>query len=122
MGWLGLTLALNLSFVSSEVLLIVLSDKINERRDNGSTEQRAGFHSQSGFFSGESMHTSGSVPAEHDLGTPSTCGSDPEATPESEIVRLLNCRDHYTALGFSRFENIDLSVLKREYRKKVGAI
>lgn len=121
-GWLGLTLALNLSFVSSEVLLIILSDKINEQRENGSAEQRAGFQGESGFFSGESMHTSASVAAEHDLGTPSACGSDPEATPESEIVRLLNCRDHYTALGFSRFGNIDLSVLKREYRKKVGAI
>lgn len=117
-GWLGLTFALNLAFVSSEVLLIVLSDKINERRDNGSAEQSAGFQGQSGFFSGESMHTSASVPTEHDLGTPSTSGSDPEATPESEIVRLLNCRDYYTALGFSRFGSIDPSVLKREYKKK----
>lgn len=113
--------ALNLSFISSEVLLIYLSDKINEQRNNGS----AGFQGQSGFSSGESTYAeaaSTGMPADRDPGIPSTSRSDAETTPESEIVRLLNCRDHYAALGFSRFENVDLSVLKREYKKKVGII
>ncbi|KAL0414853.1 UNVERIFIED_CONTAM: 30S ribosomal protein S6 [Sesamum radiatum] len=56
--------------------------------------------------------------ADRSAGVPSTSGSDFETTSEDEVVRLLNCADHYAALGLSRFENIDVSVIKKEYRKK----
>ncbi|KAG6764041.1 hypothetical protein POTOM_031495 [Populus tomentosa] len=52
-------------------------------------------------------------------GVPSTSasGADSELTSEEEIARLLNCTDHFSVLGLSRYENVDVSVLKREYRK-----
>jgi len=52
-------------------------------------------------------------------GVPSTSGADSELTSVEEIARLLNCTDHYSVLGLSRYENVDVSVLKREYRKMV---
>ncbi|KAL3617189.1 hypothetical protein CASFOL_038936 [Castilleja foliolosa] len=51
-------------------------------------------------------------------GVPSTSQSDSELTSEDEIVGLLSCADHYAALGLTRLENIDVLVIKREYRKK----
>ena len=42
-----------------------------------------------------------------------------ELTSEDEVARLLNCADHYSAFGFRLYEIIDVSVLKREYKKKV---
>nr|POE95560.1 dnaj like subfamily c member 14 [Quercus suber] len=56
--------------------------------------------------------------ADRGPGVPSTSGTDSELTSEEEVVRLLNCTDHYLVLGLSRYEDIDVSVLKREYRKK----
>lgn len=49
---------------------------------------------------------------------PSTSGAE-ELTSEDEVARLLNCTDHYSAFGFRPYEIIDVSVLKREYKKKV---
>ncbi|KAK1293928.1 hypothetical protein QJS10_CPA16g01696 [Acorus calamus] len=57
-------------------------------------------------------------PADQSAGIPSTSGADAELSSEDEVIRLLNCNDHYSALGFSRYDNIDVSILKREYRKK----
>ncbi|GJN22781.1 hypothetical protein PR202_gb10378 [Eleusine coracana subsp. coracana] len=51
-------------------------------------------------------------------GDPSTSGAEKELTSEDEVARLLSCTDHYSALGFRRYENIDASSLKREYKKK----
>ncbi|KAL0904461.1 hypothetical protein M5K25_026578 [Dendrobium thyrsiflorum] len=90
MGWLGLLLALNLSFISSDVLIHVLKNNANEKR--------------------------GSADFSHEV--PSTSGRETELTSEDELARLLNSCDHYTALGFNRFENVDVSVLKKEYRKR----
>ncbi|KAF3969422.1 hypothetical protein CMV_006783 [Castanea mollissima] len=47
-----------------------------------------------------------------------TVRTNSELTFEEEVVRLLNCTDHYLVLGLSWCEDIDVSVLKREYRKK----
>ncbi|KAJ6312299.1 hypothetical protein OIU77_013939 [Salix suchowensis] len=93
-GWLGLLLALNLSFISSDILVVQAS------------------------FNGDSFETGPGLSADRSPGVPSTSGSDSELTSEEEVVRLLNCTDHYSALGLSRNENVDVSVLKREYRKK----
>ncbi|KAK1380350.1 hypothetical protein POM88_027094 [Heracleum sosnowskyi] len=35
-----------------------------------------------------------------------------------EVERLLNCADHYSALGFSKFDEIKDSILKANYREK----
>lgn len=84
-----------------------------------SPEQATGSQGQPSF------HTNESVPADNgsadrNPGIPSTSGSDSETTSEDEVVRLLNCTDHYAALGLSRFSNIDAVFIKKEYRKKVN--
>ncbi|XP_011100725.1 uncharacterized protein LOC105178865 [Sesamum indicum] len=124
-GWRGLVLGLNLSFISSDALLFLLRNIINEQRTpNSSTEQAAGVQGQPSSFPNESVHYSPTdtdatgIRADRSAGAPSTSGSDSEMTSEDEVVRLLNCTDHYAALGLSRFENIDVSVIKKEYRKK----
>ncbi|CAA3023924.1 Molecular chaperone (superfamily) [Olea europaea subsp. europaea] len=122
-GWLGVLIGLNLSFISSDILLYVLRNTLEQRRPNIHEEQAAGMQGEPSFFSHESMHASSSgtgtdVPDDRNPGIPSTSGSDSEVTSEDEVVRLLNCKDHYAALGLFRFQNIDLSIIKREYRKK----
>jgi len=82
---------------------------------------------QPGFFHGDTVHASTSetgpgLSADRGPGVPSTSGTDSELNSEEEVVRLLNCTDHYLVLGLSRYEDIDVSVLKREYRKKVNGI
>lgn len=122
-GWLGLLIGLNFSFISSDVLIYFLKNNINQhRRPNRFPEQTAGMQGQSGFFHGDTVHASTSetgpgLSADRGPGFPSTSGTD-EMTSEEEVVRLLNCTDHYLVLGLSRYEDIDVSVLKREYRKK----
>ncbi|ERN03153.1 hypothetical protein AMTRI_Chr02g220690 [Amborella trichopoda] len=123
-GWLGLFLGINLSFISSDVLIYFLKNNINERESRGATDETQG---RPGAFFGEPLHSGSSDPGfqtatarSTDQGFPSTSGasSETELTSEEEVVRLLNCADHYAALGLSRFENIDVQSLKREYRKK----
>ncbi|CAI9771118.1 unnamed protein product [Fraxinus pennsylvanica] len=122
-GWLGVLVGLNLSFISSDVLLYVLRNTLEQRRPDIHAEQAAGMQGEPSFFSHESMHASSSgigtdVPDDRNPGIPSTSKSDSEMTSEDEVVRLLNCKDHYSALGLFRFQNVDVSVIKREYRKK----
>nr|GMD56138.1 uncharacterized protein LOC109170176 isoform X1 [Ipomoea batatas] len=97
-GWLGLLLGLNLSFISSDVLIFFLKNNLNEQgRPDSFPEQTAGVSADVG----------GGLPADHSAGIPSTSGSDSEMTSENEVIRLLNCADHYSALGLSRFQNVD---------------
>ena len=124
-GWLGLVFGLNLSFISSDILIYFLKSNINHnRRPNISPEQAPGMQGQPGFFNSDQGHASSSetgpgFSADRSPGVPSTSGADSEITSEDEVVRLLNCTDHYSVLGFSRYEDLDVSLLKREYRKKV---
>lgn len=127
-GWLGLLLGLNLSFISSDVLIHFLQNKLNEHRSNDPSEQARHSQGRSGHWYGEPFHSStaddtfqsaSERSADQSTGIPSTSGAEAELTSEDEVLRLLNCTDHYSALGFTRYENIDVSVLKREYRKKV---
>ncbi|CAK7326297.1 unnamed protein product [Dovyalis caffra] len=118
-GWLGLLLALNLSFISSDILIYFLKNNINrQRRSDRTSEHSAGMEGRPGFFNGDSFETGPGLSADRGPGIPSTSGTDSELTSEEEVVRLLSCADHYSVLGFSRHENVDVSVLKREYRKK----
>ncbi|KAL8484725.1 hypothetical protein ACS0TY_027141 [Phlomoides rotata] len=124
-GWLGLVLGLNLSFISSDALLFFLRNIINEQGiPQSSPEQATGSQGQPSFHTNESVHASpadngsAGLQADRNPGKPSTSGSDSETTSEDEVVRLLNCTDHYAALGLSRFANIDAAVIKKEYRKK----
>ncbi|KAF3456401.1 hypothetical protein FNV43_RR01051 [Rhamnella rubrinervis] len=123
-GWLGLGFGLNLSFISSDILIYFLKSNINHnRRPNISPEQAPGMQGQPGFFNSDQGHASSSetgpgFSGDRSPGVPSTSGADSEITSEDEVVRLLNCADHYSVLGLSRYEDVDVSVLKREYRRK----
>ncbi|KAL0393340.1 UNVERIFIED_CONTAM: Chaperone protein DnaJ 2 [Sesamum radiatum] len=124
-GWLGLVFGLNLSFISSDALLFFMRNFINEQTGaSSSPEQSAGMQSQPSFSHDECGQASSTETgaagqqADRSQGVPSTSGTGCEMTSEDEVVRLLNCTDHYAALGLSRFGNIDVSVLKKEYRKK----
>ncbi|CAI9118927.1 OLC1v1020554C1 [Oldenlandia corymbosa var. corymbosa] len=125
-GWVRLFFGLNLSFISSDVLIYILRNNMkDQRRSNNTTgEQASEEPGQSDFFAGGQYPASSAgigvagPSADERSGTPSTSGFDHEATSEDEVVRLLNCSDNYSAFGFARFENVDISVLKREYKKK----
>ncbi|XP_062108847.1 uncharacterized protein LOC133819581 [Humulus lupulus] len=123
-GWLGLLVALNLAFISSDILIYFLKNNINQNRSpEGSTEQTPGMQGQQGFFNSDQTHSSAfetgpGFSTDRSPGAPSTSGVDSESTSEDEVVRLLNCTDLYSVLGLSRYENVDDSLLKREYRKK----
>nr|DAD38343.1 TPA_asm: hypothetical protein HUJ06_008984 [Nelumbo nucifera] len=122
-GWFGLLLVLNLSFISSDILAYFLKNTMHEHTRSNRPEQDAGTQNRSDSFYGEPSRTSPSEAAfgrssDRSAGLPSTSGADAELTSEDEVVRLLNCTDHYCALGFSRYENVDVSLLKREYRRK----
>lgn len=123
-GWLSFLLALNLSFLSSDVLIYFLKNNLNQQRR--SSEQTAGMQDGAGFFNGDPVYASSSdgpeLAADRSPGIPSTSGADSDITSEDEVVRLLNCTDHYSALGLARYENVDVTLLKREYRKKVCAL
>ncbi|KAK9084400.1 hypothetical protein Scep_030871 [Stephania cephalantha] len=122
-GWLGLLLGLNLSFISSDILIYFLKSNTNDHsRSSQPQEQAAGARGQFSSFFGEPMNatpeTAFDTSTDRNQGVPSTSGADAEMTPGDEVVRLLNCTDHYSALGLSRYENVDASLLKREYRRK----
>ncbi|KAL6186102.1 hypothetical protein ACLB2K_042224 [Fragaria x ananassa] len=123
-GWLGVLLGLNLSFISSDCVIYFLKNNTNQNsRPTDSPEETSGMHDQQGFFNGEHVHASSSengpwFSADRSPGVPSTSGADSELTSEDETFRLLNCTDHYSVLGFSRYEGVDVTLLKREYKKK----
>ncbi|KAJ7980431.1 DnaJ [Quillaja saponaria] len=77
---------------------------------------------QPGFFSNYerawSSENGQGQSSDRSAGIPSSSGDDPEISSEEEVVRLLNCTDNYSVLGLSRYQNIDVSFLKREYKKK----
>ncbi|XP_038991611.1 uncharacterized protein LOC120114899 [Hibiscus syriacus] len=111
-GWLGLLLAINISFISSDILIYYIKNNIDQQaRPDVNPEQTNGMHAS---FSENAPGFS----ADRGPGIASTSGVDTEITSEEEVARLLNCTDYYSALGLSRYENVDVNVLKREYRKK----
>lgn len=112
-GWFGLLLALNLSFISSDALTFVVRNHVNSDRTPHHTPEQTSSDTDASFPQASSFPSADCGP-----GAPSTSGMDTEVTSEDEVVRLLNCADHYSAFGMSRHGNVDVSILKREYRKK----
>ncbi|XP_074586064.1 uncharacterized protein LOC141841768 [Curcuma longa] len=126
LGWLGLFFSLNASFISTDFLIYFLKNNINDYKSGSSSGEARQNQSQAGFSFRESyhsshgadaFHSSSNMPPDRSSGFPSTSGTE-ELTSEDEVARLLKCSDHYSALGFSRYENVDVTQLKREYRKK----
>ncbi|PKA65702.1 Chaperone protein dnaJ 49 [Apostasia shenzhenica] len=125
LGWPGLLLGLNLSFMSNVVLIQVLRKNVHDHSSDIPQEEKS--YSEAGaddnfrsYFSPSdgTYNPSSKGVADRGCQVPSTSGRETEATSEDEVNRLLNCSDHYTALGFNRYENVDVSLLKKEYRKK----
>lgn len=56
------------------------------------------------------------------VAAPSTSGTNIDITSEDEVVHLLKCSDYYSVFGFSCYENMDVYLLKMEYRKKVMSL
>ncbi|CAM0877701.1 unnamed protein product [Alopecurus aequalis] len=125
-GWLGLLLSLNLSFFSSDVLVQFLKKNVDNEQSNGSSRNSEQNSDRSGnFFGGFQQKSKDSTSqsgygqsSDRGPGDPSTSGAEKELTSEDEVERLLNCTDHYSAFGFRPYEMIDVSLLKREYKKK----
>ncbi|WOL03250.1 hypothetical protein Cni_G11970 [Canna indica] len=130
-GWLGLFFGLNVSFISSDILIHFLKNNIEDYKPKNPSEQARQSRSRGGLFFGDASHSSegdgafksasdasAEPSADRGPGFPSTSGTEGEPTSEDEVARLLNCTDHYSALGLTRYENVDVSQLKREYRKK----
>ncbi|KAL9271706.1 DnaJ homolog subfamily C member 14-like protein [Drosera capensis] len=120
-GWRGILLALNFSFIFSDVLVYILQRKIDETRKTDSA-QTAGMQDPPSSFDNEShepFSENGSRPsADRSEGVASTSGADSEVSSEDELIRLLNCTDHYSALGFSRFQSIDAMLVHPD--KNIG--
>ncbi|KAF3958918.1 hypothetical protein CMV_016219 [Castanea mollissima] len=96
-GWHGVFLSINLAFLSSDLLNFMLQwcDKMSE--STHSEEQKPSARVLGDDFSEEFKELASSV---------------------DEMKRILNCVDHYEALGFPRHKTIDAKILKQEYRKK----
>ncbi|XP_057830010.2 uncharacterized protein LOC131041053 isoform X2 [Cryptomeria japonica] len=66
--------------------------------------------------SGESSQTGQSAQAFGESSTIRSAKADPSLA--DEVLHILHSSDHYATLGLSRYEEIDMVVLKRDYRKK----
>ncbi|CAF2011152.1 hypothetical protein Bca4012_079030 [Brassica carinata] len=108
-GWLGLLLAFNLAFISTDALIYFFNNKINQQSTDGGPSDP---------LNGSSFENGPGFPGDRGPGVPSTSGTDSELTSEGEVARLLNCADHYSVLGVPRYGNVDMAYIKREYRKK----
>ncbi|XP_052207327.1 uncharacterized protein LOC127811467 isoform X2 [Diospyros lotus] len=136
-GWLGVFLSINLSFLSNDVFNYLLQwcDKLRE--STHFEEQKESELFTEDDFSGECEY---SVPTDEpeklhscksSSKTPATstivnkhkesAGKQvvrEETTSINEMKRILSSMDHYEALGFPRHKKIDAMLFKKEYRKK----
>ncbi|XP_021595010.1 dnaJ homolog dnj-5 isoform X2 [Manihot esculenta] len=136
-GWHGVFLSINLTFLSNDVLNFLLQwcDNINESKHF--EEQKESETVMRDEFSPECEY---SVPTDESEKLQSCKSSSKPAATSSvisnqnetfsrkvvreeissadEMRRILNSVDHYEALGFPRHKRIDATILRREYRKK----
>lgn len=136
-GWHGVFLSLNLTFFSNDVLnfLLLWCDNLSE--SSHYEEQKESepaiedeFCAGSGYpvqvDESEKFQPSKSSTKKADISSVANnqkepCASEVTADDMSsanEMKRILNSVDHYEALGFTRHKGIDVTVLKKEYRKK----
>lgn len=135
-GWPGVFLSINLAFMSNDALNYMLQwcDKASE--SSHFEEQKQSETVSEDEFSGECEY---SIPTSESEKVHSCKSSSPTAVTSvvdnqkeasgskapkeqtdsiGEMKRILNSGDHYEALGFPRHKKIDVTVLKKEYRKK----
>lgn len=124
-GWLGLLICTSLAFISSDLVFYFLHSNTEEDKFSKSKAEYSS-SSQPKNFRGRPSEGSmpyaetfqANVDASMGASTSGTNEGDP-LSAEEEVARVLGCKDHYGVLGFARFDIFDVSILKREYKKKV---
>ncbi|KAI8007180.1 hypothetical protein LOK49_LG07G03606 [Camellia lanceoleosa] len=136
-GWHGVLLSINLSFLSNDVLNYLLQWCDNLSENTHFEEQKEPESFTEDDLSGECGY---SVPIDEPEKLHSCKSSSKTAATSSvickqkessakqvvredtssidEMKRILGSTDHYEALGFPRQKKIDAMLLKKEYRKK----
>lgn len=136
-GWLGVFLSLNLSFISNDLLNKLLQGYDGASEGSHFEEQRE----TEPFvedFTGDCEYAPSTSEAENVTPSKSSCKMSPtpnvlsiqkdvpssrvlkaESTSMDEMKRIMNSSNHYEALGFPREKNVDLLLLKKEYRRMV---
>lgn len=136
-GWLGVLLSINLSFLSNDVLNFSLQWCDNLSENTHFEEQKEPESFTEDDLSGECGY---SVPIDEPeklhycksssktAATSSVISKQKESSAKQvvredtssidEMKRILGSTDHYEALGFPRQKKIDAMLLKKEYRKK----
>ncbi|EEF32426.1 uncharacterized protein LOC8266279 [Ricinus communis] len=136
-GWHGVFLSINLTFLSNDAVNFLLQwcDNINERthieeqkesetvmQDEFSTECEFSLPTdeseklQSCKSSSKPATTSTVVNNQNESSSRKVVRE--ETNSADEMRRILNSVDHYEALGFPRHKRIDATILRKEYRKK----
>ncbi|CAH9083750.1 unnamed protein product [Cuscuta europaea] len=143
-GWHGVFISINLSFLSNGILNYLLHRYDILRESSHYEEQQQQVEPDSSFAEEEGFCTayeSSSAPPSDETEKLHSCKSfskpavitttvmdkqEPLAKEVSredlnsvaEMKRIINSVDHYEAIGFSRHKKIDSLLLKKEYRKK----
>lgn len=138
-GWSGVFLAINLAFLSNDILNFLLQWFDNMSESSHSEEQKQSETVVEDDFSEECEY---SIPADDESENLHSCKSSSKPAVTTSVVdnqkelsvnkvvkeqtnsidemkRILKSLNHYEALGCSRHKKIDAAVLKKEYRKKV---
>ncbi|XP_058099680.1 uncharacterized protein LOC131244027 [Magnolia sinica] len=139
-GWLGVFLSINLACLSNDIFsyLLHVYDGANESVHFEEHKEPEPIPED---FSGDCEYP----PPTNESENVSSCKSSSKAPSTSKIVnfqenssvskvvkeesssmdemrRIFNSLNHYEALGFPRHKNIDVAVLKKEYRKKAKLV
>ncbi|XP_057474051.1 uncharacterized protein LOC130762432 isoform X2 [Actinidia eriantha] len=136
-GWLGVFLSVNLAFLSNDVFNYLLQWCDNLSESTHVEEQKESESFTEDDFSGEcefsvpideadklhSCQSSIKTPATSSIINKQKESSGKQVVREdtfsiNEMKRILNCINHYDALGFPRHKKIDATLLKKEYHKK----
>ncbi|XP_010537768.1 PREDICTED: uncharacterized protein LOC104812347 [Tarenaya hassleriana] len=141
LGWVGVFLSINLAFLSNDIFNCLLQwcDNVSEKTqpEEPKKPETVIEDEYPGKFEYSSVPVEDEKPPEkkvHENKSTKPASSSTvvntvkeicsvkivkvESSSEDEMKRILNCLDHYEALGFSRHKKIDPSLLKKEYRKK----
>ncbi|KAL0353427.1 UNVERIFIED_CONTAM: hypothetical protein Sangu_0924000 [Sesamum angustifolium] len=140
-GWVGVFLAINLAFLSNDVLnyLIKWCDNLSESTHLDDRKESDSFveddfstdceYSASTELEGEEEQKLHSCKSASKPASPSFVEKPKESSAEKvvrqdanstiEMERILKSDNHYEALGFPRQRKIDVVLLKKEYHKKV---
>uniref|UniRef100_A0A0D6R7S8 J domain-containing protein n=1 Tax=Araucaria cunninghamii TaxID=56994 RepID=A0A0D6R7S8_ARACU len=147
-GWVGLLFCMNIAFISNDIFICLLesgvketerkcfnekAEETNEKaeetksrarnvndlpRGDTCNDQPSKSHKHRPL--GESSQTINSAQACEESSTIRLAEADP--SPGGEVLRILSSSDHYSTLGLSLYQKIEIVVLKREYRRKARLV